>query len=483
MNKKNILFFFTDEQRKDTLGCYGNNIISTPNIDRLAHEGIMFERAYTPIALCTPARASVVTGMVPHRHGLIANPGNHPARNHELDESRIPFSSYLRKAGYQTASIGKWHVGKEKGPGHYEFDGLHYPGYHEPYQHKDYIQYLDEHGFPRFNPRGIIRGTFPNGKPGHIMGGILDQPKEATFTYYLAEKIIEQLRSYAKNYQTDGTPFYIGMNIFGPHLPYYLPEEYANMYHPEDVILPEGFKEDFTNKPMVQKNYSAHWSFDCFNEDEWKKMIAMYWGYCTLIDEQIGRVLAVLEELGLTDETLICFSTDHGSFEGSHRMNDKGPAMYEDIYNIPFIVKGPGMKHRGVINHQFVSLLDLTATFVDVACDEVPEHFDGRSLLPFLKGEDPADWRQEMFAEYHGHQFPYPQRMIRTKHYKLVVNPADINEFYDLELDPAELINQINNESYDHQIKGHFEILYQHLKKSEDTFFRWMKSMYAIGEV
>ncbi len=482
MGRKNILFFFTDQQRKDTLGCYGNKVVQTPNADRLADEGVLFTRAYTPSSICTPARGSLVTGMKPSKHKLIANPERNVGNIAELDEipGNIPFSHDLREAGYRVGNIGKWHVGTKKGPEDYGFEGEHYPGWGETYQNPHYLNYLEERGLPGFKAHSHIRGTFPNGTPGLPYGGILEQPLEATYTYFLAEKTIEKLRDYARTYKENGTPFYLGMFTFGPHLPYYVPEAYANMYNPDDVKLPEGFKETFENKPRVQRNYADHWCCEQFDEQQWKKIIAMYWGFATLVDEQIGRVMDVLRELGLENDTMIVFSTDHGSFEGSHKMADKGPAMYEDTYNIPFLVKYPGGR-RGERDDRLVSLLDLTATFVEEATGAVPERYDGVSLRGLLAGGgDGEPWRDRIFAEFHGHHFPYPQRMIRTDRYKLIVNPADICEFYDLLNDPNELVNEIDNPVYCEQIAFHFEALMQHLIEKNDNFHKWMGTMYPV---
>jgi arylsulfatase A-like enzyme len=242
--------------------------------------------------------------------------------------------------------------------------------------------------------------------------------------------------------------------------------------------------ETFHNKPRVQQHYAAHWAFDSFSPAEWQRIIAANLGYVTLLDEQVGRLLTTLDELGLTDETIIIFGSDHGGFVGSHRMQDKGPAMYDDTYRVPLIVQMPGGR-RGVREERFVNLVDLTATFLTLAGQPVPEEYDGVSLLPLLKS-DPQDegnlkWRQHIIAEFHGHHFPYPQRMIRTRTHKLVVNPPDIDELYDLEQDPLEMTNQINNPAYTAVRNQLYETLYDELRRSGDNFYHWMTSMYPVG--
>lgn len=371
---------------------------------------------------------------------------------------------------------GKWHVGKEKGPEEYGFEGAHYPGWGNPVRHPDYEQYLQERGLPSFSLKSTMQGTFPNGEPGIEIAGVLDQPVEATFEYFLAERTIERLREYARG----GQPFFLSCHWFGPHLPYYLPDAYYNMYDPAQVQLPASMAETFVGKPRVQQHYSGLWSFDSFTPDQWRKLIAVYWGYVTLIDEQVGRILAAMRELGLEQSTAVVFSADHGEFTGAHRLNDKGPAMYDDIYRIPLLMKVPGAPSARV-EQRFATLTDLTPTFLDLAGLEPPDHFDGRSLLPLVRGDQVPDWPGEVYGEFHGHHFPYPQRMIRTDRYKLVVNPADLNELYDLQADPHELLNRYGHPELSGVRQDLMQRLYRTLRERGDNFFHWMTPMFDVG--
>ncbi|MDH7568305.1 MAG: sulfatase-like hydrolase/transferase [Armatimonadota bacterium] len=481
MSRPNILFFFTDQHRADTLGCYGAPVCRTPVLDRLAHDGVCFDAAYTPSAICTPARASLLTGLWPHHHLLLANHERNVGYRTELDDAFEPFSRPLRAQGYRVGSVGKWHVGETKGPEDHGFEGTFYPGWGDPIDHPDYLAYLRQHGLPSFRVRHIIRGVLPNGQPGIPIGGVYEGPLEGTWSYFLAERTIERLREYARHRRETGTPFFLSCHFFGPHLPYFLPEEYAHLYAPDEVTLPKNTCETFDGKPRVQRNYCAHWGWDTLSEAQQRQLIAMYWGYVTLIDEQIGRVLDELDALGLSEETALFFAADHGEFTGSHRLHDKGPAMYEEIYRVPLLGSVPGGA-RGVVRREFVSLLDLTATFVDLAGAPVPSHYDGRSLLPFLRGEDVPTWRQEITAEFHGHHFPYPQRMIRNDRYKLVVNPPDVNELYDLLTDPHELVNRIDDPALAHVRRDLARRLYRRLKESGDNFYHWMTTTMEVDE-
>lgn len=319
-----------------------------------------------------------------------------------------------------------------------------------------------------------MRGTSPNGGPGNLLAARLHQPVEATFEHYLATRSIEHLERYA----ADGRPFFLATHFFGPHLPYLLPDDYYDLYDPALVELPASIAETFEGKPPVQRNYSAHWAFDTMPIEVTRKLIAVYWGYVTLIDEQIGRILTRLDELGLDDGTSVFFTADHGEFTGAHRLHDKGPAMYEDIYRIPGIVRVPGAPPQ--TRDELVTLTDCTATILELAgCDPAPA-VDSRSLLPLVRGEHP-DWAPELVAEFHGHHFPYPQRMIRDDRYKLVVNPESVNELYDLLLDPHELSNRHQHPEYAEVRRRLTRRLYDLLRERGDNFFHWMTPMYDTG--
>ncbi|WP_328504248.1 sulfatase-like hydrolase/transferase [Streptomyces sp. NBC_00457] len=470
----NVLFLMTDQHRVDTLGCYGNPHIDTPHLDRLAATGTRFDRFYTPTAICAPARASLLTGQAPYRHRLLANHERNVGYMEDLSEDAFTFPAALAERGHQLGLIGKWHVGTHRNAASYGFEGPDLPGWHNPVDHPDYLAYLEERSLPPYRITEPVRGTTPNGNPGNLLAAPLQQPVEATFEHYLATRAIEQLEKYA----ADGRPFFLATHFFGPHLPYLLPDAYYDLYDPELVELPPSIAETFEGKPPVQRNYSAHWAFDTMPLEATRKLIAVYWGYVTLIDEQIGRILTRLDELGLTDDTSVFFTADHGEFTGAHRLHDKGPAMYEDIYRIPGIIRVPGQPPQ--VRQEFVTLTDCTATILDLAgCDPSPAT-DSRSLLPLVRGEHPR-WPAELLAEFHGHHFPYPQRMLRDDRYKLVVNPESVNELYDLHADPHELVNRYDRPELTDVRHRLMRRLYDLLRERGDNFHHWMTSMFDIG--
>lgn len=476
----NILFIMTDQHSISTLGCYGNTTVSTPSLDRLASDGTLFTNAFTPTAICTPARASLLTGYAPFRHKLLANYERNVGYLEDLSDGQFTFAEALRDSGWNLGLLGKWHGGVTRTAETYGFEGPNYAGWHNPVNHPDYLSYLDEHKFPPYRISDEIRGTSPNGSPGNLLAARSHQPVEATFEYYLAGRTIEMLKKFAE--ERPSRPFFLATHFFGPHLPYILPDEYFDMYDSEEVSLPESVKETFSHKPPVQANYSAHWAFDTLSAETSRKLIATYWGYVTLIDRQIGRILDAIDKLGLRASTAVIMTADHGEFTGAHRLHDKGPAMYDEIYRIPTIVRNPDMP-SGQLSSEFVTLMDLTATILDIAGLPTRPAIDGQSLLPIVSGEHPRDWRTSVLCEFHGHHFPYPQRMIRTHHHKLVVNPESVNELYDLSSDPSELHNRIDDPSMLGIRDELMAQLYRELRERGDNFYHWMTSMFNIGNV
>ena len=196
-----------------------------------------------------------------------------------------------------------------------------------------------------------------------------------------------------------------------------------------------------------------------------------------MIDFEIGRIMDEARELGVLDDTAVFFCADHGEFTGAHRLNDKGPMMYDDIYNIPFIARIPGVSTVGV-SDDFVSLIDLPATVLDVARLDTSLVEDGRSIVDLTRGGAVEGWRQDIVCEFHGHHFPLQQRMLRTRDFKLVINPESVNELYDLRRDPAEMTNVYASPVYDEIRRELATNLYSQLRERGDhSFAKWMAAM------
>ncbi|MFJ8229950.1 sulfatase-like hydrolase/transferase [Streptomyces sp. NPDC094448] len=481
--RRNILFLMTDQHRTDTIGAYGATGGHTPHLDDLAASGTRLDRCYTPTSICTPARASLLTGYAPFRHRLLANYERNVGFAEDLADDQFTFTTPLAEAGYRLGLIGKWHTGVRRLPADFGFEGPYLPGWHNPVTHPDYLDYLDARGLPPYAITDPVRTRLPGGGPGPLLAARLRQPVEATFEHYLATRAIELLHRWADADAAADTarPFFLATHFFGPHLPYLLPDAYYDLIDPATVRLPESLAETFENKPPVQRNYSALWGHDSLTEDEYRKLIAAYHGYVALIDHQIGRIRAAVADLGLDGSTAVLFTADHGEFTGSHRMHDKGPAMYEDVYRIPGLLRIPGAP-GGTVRPEFATLTDLTATILDLAgCDPAPA-VDGRSLLPLAAGGPaPGSWPRHVVAEFHGHHFPYPQRMLRDARFKIVVNPESLCELYDLDHDPHELRNAWDDPALRDDRDRLVRSLYRLLVERGDNFHHWMAAVLDTG--
>lgn len=475
-NVRNVLVLMTDQHRTDTIGCLGQPYAHTPNLDEMGHDGFAFTSCFTPTAICTPARASLLTGKLPVKHQVLANSEWNIAYQTKLPLGAWTYTQELRDHGYNVGFVGKWHVGTNL-PDKFGMDDETYWGAENPVANEKYVAWLAENNLPPVKAHDLWRGTLPGGRLGHIIAGRLDQPEEATFERFLTDRAIVKLREYAKDWKENGKPFSLDVHYFGPHLPYFLPDEWFDLIDPNTVVLPENFGDSLIGKPPIQQNYATYWSTSSFTNEQWKKLIAVYRGYVAMIDFEIGRIRAVAQELGILDDTAIFFFADHGEFTGSHRMNDKGPAMYDDIYKVPFIAHIPGVSAVGQ-SDAFVSLIDFPATVLEIAGLDPAMVEDGRSIVDLTRGDDVPGWREDIVCEFHGHHFPLQQRMIRTREFKLVVSPESINELYDLRYDPAEMNNVYTVPVYNEIRKELATNLYAQLRaRGDHSFAKWMAAM------
>lgn len=475
-NVRNVLVIMTDQHRVDSIGCLGNPHAHTPNIDQMGREGFAFRNCFTPTAICTPARASLITGKLPVKHQVLANPEWNIAYQTSIPLDAWTYTQELRDHGYNVGLVGKYHCGFNL-PDKFGMDDDSYWGAENPVANEKYVAWLEENNLPPVRAHDFWRGTLPGNRDGHIIAARLEQPEEATFERFIADRSIAKLREYAKDWKESKKPFSLDVHFFGPHLPYFLPDEWFDLIDPEDVTLPDNFSDPLFGKPEIQKNYATYWSTSSFSNDQWKKLIAVYWGYVAMIDYEIGRIIDVAKELGILDDTALFFCADHGEFTGSHRLNDKGPAMYDDIYKVPFIAHIPGVSAVGG-SDAFMSLIDLPATVMEIAGLDTSLVEDGRSIVDLTRGKEVEGWRENVVCEFHGHHFPLQQRMLRTREFKLVVNPESVNELYDLRIDPGEINNVYTVPVYDQIRKELCTELYRQLRERGDhSFAKWMAAM------
>ena len=439
MTRPNILLILTDQHRYDIIGANGSTVCRSPNIDRLAAAGVNFQQAYSVCGLCSPSRASMYTGLLPHRHGIRRNIES-MQRGITIPPDVPTLAERLNGHGYRSHFIGKWHAATQL-PTERGFTGMDVSGYGVIRKHPDYLDYLSRKGLdvPQATPAGV--GWAHN----LCLAGVTSGPVEASIPYYLAQRTIEYLeRAGARD-----EPFFLALNFWGPHAPYFPCEPYASMYDPADIPPWGNFDDDFAGKPPIYRRYRDAFIGEGNPPRTWEecaRWAALYYGFATQIDDQIGRVLDALERLGIDENTAVVFSADHGDMCGAHGgMHDKGGMLTQEVYHVPLMARVPGSPARGVTTDAYCSNLDLAATVLDLAGYPIPDGLDSRSLLPLMRGEAPADWPDHVVAEYFGHHFTYEARMVVHAGHKYVYHPGSFDELYDLAVDPWELHNLIDS--------------------------------------
>jgi arylsulfatase A-like enzyme len=281
-------------------------------------------------------------------------------------------------------------------------------------------------------------------------GGTLDGPPEACEPCFVAEHALELLARFGRERAARGTPFLLFVSFWGPHHACFIPEPYASLYDPSTVPLWPSLHESLKDKPRSQARYlrSFYPKARGLSDETWRELIALYWGYCTFVDHEVGRLLDALHREGRAQDTVVLFSSDHGDMTGAHGgLWDKGEFMYEESYHVPLLARAPRVSSPGSVCDSLVSNMDLASTVLDLAGLAIPASHDGRSLVPLLR--DPsAPWRDDLMSEFHGHRYLYSQRMLRWSSFKYVYNPSDEDELYDLSKDPHELVNVAERPEY-----------------------------------
>lgn len=468
---KNVLFLFTDQQRMDQCGCYGNQITRTPTFDALAKSGVRFTHAMSPSPVCTPARGSIQTGLLPQRHGQIFNPEfKQNGGERSIPDDKPWFARILKEQGYRCGHVGKWHVGGDidPNPNHpwnygYDTDTPYFWGYGFPMKNDAYLNYLKGLGVDgwKLDPQIV-------NKHGHAFASIQEGPKEAAIPYYLAHEAQRKVDQYCNADE----PFFLSVNFWGPHAPYHLPADVYNLYKGVDFPIDASFENGFEGKPHIIDQTSRFWGMDEIDRDTLNVLLGLDAAYTTAIDDACGQIVERLRSHGKLEETLIVFTSDHGSYNGSHCGWDKGIGMYDCLTRIPMIVSNPAIQ-PGVCD-EFVQLVDVTATFLDVAGQNAEDHgMDGQSLLRIADAGDhrPVFKDSDYFVAAHpGHFAVWHQRMVRSKTHKYIFNFGAPEEFYDLTQDPLELNNVANAAEHQAEIQHMRGILKQWCIANKDVF-------------
>ncbi len=461
--RPNVLWICTDSQRWDTLGCYGNEFVTTPNIDRLASEGMLFENCFAQNPLCTPSRGCFLTGRYPVTNKLRQN-------GQCIPEDEVLVTRLLADEDYVCGLAGKLHLsacnrrytlgdgwwqlpveerlvqGTERriDDGYQEFHWNHGPNAH--FRSSAYNRWLQRKG-----------ATFERSARDDsdvVLRGMPSELHEVTWCAEETAAFIEAYEGYAH-------PWLFSLNCFDPHFPFDPPEDYLEPYlaRLDDIPLPNYVEGELENKPpwQLERHRKKHYAYtgesDRGDPHEHRMCRAAYWAMCDHIDAQLGRVLDALERTGQREDTLVIFTSDHGEMLGDHGLYQKGPFLYDPAIRVPLIVSWPGHVPEGVRSPALVELGDLAPTVLDAA--GLPRHsgMQARSLWRLLTGDaGPDAFRGDVYCEYYNSNptsEPVYLTMVRTERHKLVAaHGLGSGELYDLEADPAESVNLWDDPDY-----------------------------------
>jgi arylsulfatase A-like enzyme len=426
--RPNVLFIMADDHALEAISCYGSHLkdfARTPNIDRIANEGMRFENCCCGNSICSPSRASILTGQHSHKNGVLGLNGT-------INEGSPWFSAELQKAGYETCAVGKWHLKTMP------------KGFDDYWVTKGQGKYFD----PTFyTPGGVVK-------------------KQGYSTDVYTDTALEWLRG------RDGSkPFCLCLHFKAPHHPYDYPERHGELYEGVKIPEPASLYEDVEKSSPLLKNmlwaqmdakrsyYLRHRkdavpAMDDPERDDhrsrvsvaYQHMMKKYLRCITANDENVGRMLDYLDDKGLADNTVVVYTSDQGYWLGQHGLYDKR-LILEGSLKMPFVVRYPREIKEKSVNDDLVMNIDFAETFIDYAGAKAPKAMQGRSLRPLLEGKTPSDWRDAILYCYWA---AAPTHWgVRTRRYKLVCFPgSDAIEFYDLKNDPKEMRNVAGDKEY-----------------------------------
>ncbi len=443
--RPNILWICTDQQRYDTIHALGNEYIRTPNIDKLVETGTAFEHAYCQSPICTPSRASFLTGMYPSTIHACINGNDH------WGEAAPLITKTLADIGYDCGLAGKFHLSsamahepelRPKDDGYRRFWYSHAPhqGIGKGNQYTDWLTSIGQ------NYKTLKK------KYGYI-------PAKWHQTTWCADRTIEFIK------EKHNGPWLFSVNIYDPHGPFDPPQEYIDRFDIESLPGPS-FRESDLNaqEQLAEINFQGKARRPSYPDA--KLTQAKYWAQIELIDENIGRILEVLEKSGQRENTVIIFTSDHGEMAGDHGLNKKGCRFYEGLVRVPLIFSWPGHIEQGLRSDALVELVDIVPTLLELTGLSVPDTMQGKSLLPILKGKADPDKHREFVRCVYYKVLQGPESyatMLRNKRYKIVnYHGHALGELFDLKKDPYEFNNLWEDPAY-------ADVRFELMKKSFDA--------------
>ena len=437
--RPNILFIMSDDHASHAMSCYGSRINETPNLDRIADGGIRFDNCFCTNSICTPSRATILTGTYNHINRVTT-------LSTRMDNRLLTFPKLLQQGGYQTAIVGKWHLGQG----------------------------------PKHEPKGFDFWRVLPGQGLYHNPEMIDATGRRIFEGYVTDLITDMSLEWLRN-RDMARPFCLLCHHKAPHRHWEPDEKHASMYDEVDIPEPETFDDDYRNRASAAAAATMRIERDLNERDlkvpvpegltsqeekSWKyqRYIKDYLRVVASIDDNVGRLLDCLEEENLSENTLVVYTSDQGFFLGDHGWYDKR-FMYEESLRMPLVMRYPEEVRPGTVNDEIVLNVDFPSLFLDLAGVEAPEEFQGRSFRPLLNGVTPPDWQQSLYYRYwmhKAHHNVYAHYGVRTKRHKLIYYYSDplgqagaIDEIYepewelfDLEKDPYELNNVYDDPAY-----------------------------------
>ena len=458
----NILHIMSDQQQWATVT--GRSECRTPHLNRLASEGINFERSYTPSAVCCPARAMILSGTYHWHNGVFNQVHSAPSVHRDLYSDVVLYSQRLRDTGYRLGYVGKWHASWVRGPLDFGFhEGADLSSYRDA--EKDNARSPIQLPRPKEKLRRVVTRTmkWPGSDP-FAMWGYTEGAEEAAPEHYRTDCAIAMLKRFTQGNQ----PWHLEVHYIEPHDPYFPMKNYLDRYDRRSIAVPKSFRDDFHNKPGLHRREADTWG--SVTEEDVRQSRAHYFAYTEQLDAQIGRILEALDQSGQAGNTIVVFTTDHGDMMGAHRMWLKGWMPYEECYRVPLIIRWPGRIKPGTRTTALVQTHDLAHTYIAVAGAAPLPYSDGRSLLPLLSDAKSIDGRDQILCAYYGGEFLYTQRIAITDRYKYVFNGFDIDEMYDLQNDPDEMRNIANEPSRSKEASEMREQLYGMIRQFNDPY-------------
>ncbi len=412
--RPNILYIMADDHAAHAIGAYGSRVNQTPQIDRLAREGMRLDACFCVNSICTPSRACILTGKYSHKNGV-------PVFN-RFDGSQPTVAKYLQAAGYYTGMIGKWHLGSD--------------------------------------PTGFDRWTILPGQGVYHNPAFLDPAGRRVIRGYVTDIITDLSIEFLKNRPKD-KPFFLMCHHKAPHRPWSPDDKHFALYDEGDIPEPATLRDDYATRTDAAREATMTIGKDLTRTDlkadpppgltgdallKWKyqRFIKDYLRCVASIDDNVGRLLDFLDKQGLAGNTVVVYTSDQGFFLGDHGWFDKR-FMYEQSIRMPFLIRWPGVIHAGGVERAMALNVDFAPTFMEIAGLKVPADVQGHSLLPLLKGQRPADWRKSWYYRYYHDPGDHNTRAhygVRTETHKLIYFwKKDQWECYDLVHDPDELVN------------------------------------------